>query len=107
LNEWSTEEMAKAKTAARRPRDGAQKQLAGMEEKISKKLQGLLEQDRDTCVEKSEADVNAKAARTALIDQMEAEGVNRIRCPFRDKIIVLDVTRKIKIEAVKQVDEGA
>lgn len=99
--------MAKRKAAAKRPRNGAQKQLVGMEEKLSRKLQGLLEQDRDACGDKSAADVNAKAAREALIDQMETEGVIRVRCPFRDKVVVLDVSRRIKIEAVKTVDEGA
>jgi hypothetical protein len=97
--------MAKAATA-KRPLNGAQKQLEGMEDKISRKLKAQLEADRDACAEKSSADASAKAARDALIGQMEADGVDSVRCPFRDKIIRLEQRQSIKIEAVKKSDEG-
>lgn len=98
--------MAKAKTATKRPRNGAQKQLVGMEDKISRKLQAQLEADRDACADKQSADASAKAAREALIDQLEAEGLKQVRCPFRDKLIKLELRPAIKIEAIKGRDEG-
>ena len=97
--------MAK-KEAAKRPRNGAQKQLEGMEDKISRKLQAQLEADRDACAEKQSADASAKAARDALISQMETEGLKQVRCPFRDKLIKLELRPAIKIEAIKGTDEG-
>lgn len=90
------------KATAKRPRNGAQKQLAGMEDKISRKLQAQLEADRDACADKAAADVSAKAAREALISQMESEGVTQVKCPFRDKLIKLEMRPAIKVEAIKE-----
>jgi len=82
--------------------DGEQLQLEGMEEKLSTKLKNRLKADRDATASEGEAKKEAKTRRQALLDQMVEEGRNRVRCPYRDKIVIVDATHKIKFETVKE-----
>lgn len=82
--------------------DGEQMQLEGMEEKLSTKLKNRLRADRDATNAENEAKKGAKSRRQALLDQMVEEGINRVRCPYRDKIVIVDATHKIKFETVKE-----
>ncbi len=95
--------MAKKKAA----QGGAQKELPGAESQtLGPKLTAQLEADRDACKAKSDSDASAKVARESLIEQMKADGLTRIRCPFRDRIITVVEVPKVKIEAIKSSEDA-
>lgn len=89
-------------------RSGAQQLLEGegFEPELSDEIQRLLEDDRDAHADHSKAKTAKDAAREALIEQMKEEGLDEVRCPFRGKMIELDWVPKVKIRAVKEVDQG-
>lgn len=103
--------MAKKKAAARkapakRPRNGAQQQLAGMEEKISKRLMLALEVERDTKAEKATTDAARKLAKQELIEAMKADGRLKVRCPFTDLPLELGTNDVVRVVRDEQPDEG-
>lgn len=89
-------------------RNGAQSTFEGegFAEPLSDAILRLLEEDRDAHADFGSAKTKRDATRTALIEQMEEEGLDEVRCPFRDKMIELVHTPKIKVRAVKEVDQG-
>lgn len=96
--------MARKKAA----RSGAQKKLEGdgFEPELSSEMQRLLEADRDACADFGDAKTIRDAARSDLLEQMEAEGLDVVRCPFREKMIEREMKPKIRIRPIKEIDKG-
>lgn len=78
----------------------------GFEPELSPEMQRLLEADRDACADFCDFKTARDAARSDLLEQMEAEGLDVVRCPFREKMIEREMRPQIRIRPIKEIDKG-